>query len=180
MLLPFLGSKLCVFLPLPIHTYYPPQAHPANTTPHQAPHTAKCLTATASGPASAEGTTQRQEFVIHHPSSTGSHIDRFTPQRPKIDWYIFGHPSGRKFDSFKQFVVHVDGLQQQQQVAPQLRPCPCKVCRKWPIAVGGQVVRLDPAPPAFVTRTEGRRLPVLLLFVSLAAVLAAVVISFQH
>ncbi len=39
-------------------------------------------------------------------------------RRPKIDWYIFGHPSGKKFDSFKQFVAHVDVLQRQQRVGP--------------------------------------------------------------
>ncbi len=41
-------------------------------------------------------------------------------RRPKIDWYIFGHPSGKRLDSFKQFVAQVDVLQRQQQVAPQL------------------------------------------------------------
>ena len=58
-----------------------------------------------------------------------------------MDWYIFGHPSGKKIDSFAQFVVHISFIQQPLQTGG----CPCKVCKKHPVPEGN-VARPDPVP----------------------------------
>lgn len=58
-----------------------------------------------------------------------------------MDWYIFGHPSGKKIDSFAQFVAHISFIQQPLQTGG----CPCKVCKKHPVPQGN-VARSDPVP----------------------------------
>ena len=58
-----------------------------------------------------------------------------------MDWYILGHPSGKKIDSFAQFAAHIDFVQQLLQTGG----CPCKVCKRHPVPEG-DVARLDPVP----------------------------------
>ena len=58
-----------------------------------------------------------------------------------MDWYTFGHPSSKKIDSFVQFVVHINFVQQPLQTGG----CPCKVCKKHPVPEG-HVARPDPVP----------------------------------
>ncbi|CAF9941682.1 MAG: hypothetical protein ALECFALPRED_009263 [Alectoria fallacina] len=79
------------------------------------------------------------------PRQRGGHKD---VEKPKIDWYIFGHPNHKKFDSFAQFTIHIHFLQLQQP--PE--DCPCKVCSTHPLAAG-YVVSQDPAPASIVTPT---------------------------